>query len=161
MNKINNKGFVLAETLIVTSFVAGVLLYLFIQFSNLNKNYNNSFKYNTIEALYALSDVKDFINTDIKMSNYLLDMNDSYTDITDCSFFSSSDYCISLFEELNIEEILVSTNVINSKDIFEDEEQDMKDFINKIEFGCNGAYRLIAKFKNSTFATIRFGDSDE
>ena len=49
MNKINNKGFVLAETLIVTSFVAGVLLYLFIQFSNLNKNYNNSFKYNTIE----------------------------------------------------------------------------------------------------------------
>ena len=60
MKKNSNKGFVLAETLIVTTFVAGILFFMFVQFTSLSKNYNDSYKYNTVEDLYALRNIRDY-----------------------------------------------------------------------------------------------------
>ena len=70
MKKNKNEGFMLAETLIVTTFVAGVLIFLFIQFSNLENSYEESYMYNTVEDIYALEDIKDYIEQDeTAMSN--------------------------------------------------------------------------------------------
>ena len=38
------------------------------------------------------------------------------------------------------------------------EDEDLNLFINKINPSDNQKYRLIAKFNNNTFATIRFGE---
>ena len=38
------------------------------------------------------------------------------------------------------------------------EDENLKNFIDKINPGDNQKYRLIAKFNNNTFATIRFGE---
>ena len=69
--KKNNKGFMLIETLIVTTFVAGVLLFLFFQLTSLNNSYTEYYNYNTTEGLYALEDVKDYINSDTMFQDYV------------------------------------------------------------------------------------------
>ena len=71
MKKLNSSGFMLAETLIVTTFVAGILIFLFIQFTNLGKAYDDSYIYNTTEGLYALEDIKKYINTDLDLLLYI------------------------------------------------------------------------------------------
>ena len=45
--KKNNQGFMLVEFLVVSIFVLGTLIFLTIEFNNINKSYNRSFKYDT------------------------------------------------------------------------------------------------------------------
>ena len=157
--KKNNKGFMLAETLIVTVFVAGVLIFLYIQFSNLSKSYEESYIYNSVDNLYALEDVKKFIENDSEFMNYLLENieEQKYIDITDCSLFTELNYCLKLLEVENIDRIFVTTNDFQKDDVTRYSES-FTNFINKINKKGKQSYRIVASFNNSTFATLRFGD---
>ncbi len=155
--KKNCGGFMLAETLIVTTFVAGVLIFLFVQFSTLNNSYDESYVYNTVEGLYATDDIIDYIKTDSKVLEYIKTNVDSntYVDITDCSLFTNMEYCKELFSLENIDKVFISTNEI-SYDINAYDDK-FKKFISKINKEGNESYRVVAAFKNSTYATVRFG----
>ena len=159
MKKNSSKGFMLAETLVVTTFVAGVLIFLFIQFSNLNKNYENSYKYNSIEGLYAARNIKYFIESDTDFIASLSEKvnHNNFLDITDCSVFTEKEYCLKLFEIENIEKAFITTNEIN-KDLFYEYDEGIKKFINRINTEGTQEYRLLISFKDSTYSTIRFGD---
>lgn len=159
MKKNLNKGFMLAETLIVTTFVAGVLIFIFIQFTNLSKNYNDSYQYNTVEGLYALRNIREYILTDSAILTQIENSvtEDKYLEITNCTNFTDKDYCLKLIELENINKIFISTNYIN-KDLFYNFDESFKKFINKINSEDSEKYRLIAEFNNSTYATIRFGE---
>lgn len=162
MKKKNNKGFMLLETLIVTIFVATVLIFLFIQFTNLNKSYDESYIYNTTEGLYALEDVKRFLKSEEYFSSCLEDygIDDAYIDITDCNSFEEIEYCLSLFEAEKIEKILITDNEIDKENI-KDFDEGFLTFINKINKEGSEPYRLVAQFSNDTYATLRLGDADE
>lgn len=149
----------LAETLIVTTFVAGVLIFIFIQFTNLSKNYNDSYQYNTVEGLYALRNIREYILTDSAILTQIENSvtEDKYLEITNCTNFTDKDYCLKLIELENINKIFISTNYIN-KDLFYNFDESFKKFINKINSEDSEKYRLIAEFNNSTYATIRFGE---
>lgn len=155
-------GFMLVETLVVTIFVSGVLLFLFIQFSNLSKSYEESFKFNTVEDLYALDDIKDYIESDQEVLSIIDNIisTDKYIDITDCAIFKNQDYCSELLKLENIKKIYVAENDIESNSINENDEA-FKQFIFKIKPTGNHKYRLIANFNDSTYATLRFGDQNE
>lgn len=159
MKKTDNRGFMLAETLIVTTFVAGILIYIFIQYSNLSRNYNDSYKYNQVEKLYALQDVADYIVSDNQALQYIQNNIDTLKiiNISNCSNFTNVDYCKKLFELENINKIVVTTNQVN-KDSFSNFDQSFIDFASKINKEGNQQYRVIAKFNDSTFATIRFSN---
>ena len=154
-----NKGFMLAETLIVTTFVSGILVFLFIQFSSLSSSYDDSYKYNTVENLYSLKNIRTYILNDINiMENIetIVDYN-KILDITDCKLSTDTKYCKLLFEVENIEKILISQNN-SSIDAFSNEDEKIKTFVKKINQSGSEKYRIIAVFKDNTFATIRFGD---
>lgn len=159
MKKINNKGFVLIETIIVSAFVAGILIFTFIQFTSLTSSYSDSFKYNTVEDLYAVENIKNYFLSD---SSALTLLNDSINpdrvkDITDCGIFTNESYCKRLLELSNIEELIVCNNYFDEKNVYVKDEG-FKEFIKKIKGTGKEKYRLVAKFKDSTFATIRFGE---
>ena len=61
--KKNSKGFVLFETLVVATFVLGALIFLFVQFSNIKKNYEITFRYNTVPGVYNLKVLGDYISS--------------------------------------------------------------------------------------------------
>lgn len=160
MKKNNNKGFMLAETLIVTTFVAVVLIFLYVQFTSLSNSYKKSYKYNTVEGLYAVEDIINYIMNDELAYNYIetnID-NSNFIDITDCSIFLDEAYCSKLFELENIDRILVAQNNFNYNLISNDYNKEFMDFIEKITGEGKQKYRIIASFKNSTYTTIRFGD---
>lgn len=158
MKKINNNGFMLAETLIVTAFVAGVLIFIFIQFTNVSKNYEDNYSYNTVESLYALEDIKDYILEDTlflgKIENELSDKE--YMNVS-CDMFSDSDYCSKLFELENVDQVIVARNNFN-KNNFDNYDKNVSTFVKKISITGDENYRLIASFNNSTYATLRFGE---
>lgn len=159
MKKNTNRGFVLAETLIVTTFVAGVLIFLFIQFTNLSKNYTDSYKYNTVEGLYALRNIKEYIETDSVAMAIIEDKtnDDNILNITNCSIFSEKKYCLKLMELENIKRIFATNNDFD-KDYFNNYDEGFKKFVNKINKEGTLKYRLLVEFNNSTYATIRFGE---
>ena len=152
-----NKGFMLAETLAVTIFVAGVLIFLFIQFSNLNNSYSEYYKYNTTESLYALEDVMYYIKSDNRATSFISSNTNqtNYIDITDCNIFTSKSYCEDLFELEGISKIAVLVNSIPS-DMSQIEDEDMLKLIEKINFEGEEQYRLVAKFNNGVYSTLRF-----
>lgn len=159
MKKINSKGFMLAETLIVSVFVAGVLIFLYIQFFNLNNSYDESYMYNTVEGLYSLQDIREYIKKDGKVLEYIKTNIDTlkYIDITDCSLFKNSDYCLNLFKLEKIKYIFITTNSV-PKDYIRIYNDEFYNFISKINYQGNEKYRIVAAFYDSTYATIRFGE---
>lgn len=159
MKKMNNKGFMLAETLIVTTFVAGVLIFIFTQFTTVGSTYEESYRYNTVENLYALEDIKNYILSDVTALE-LIDNSinpDKIIYITDCSIFTSEDYCKKLFELEGIDQIMISNNYFDPNNISINDEEFLT-FIRKIKGSGNQKYRIIASFKNFTYSTIRFGE---
>ena len=149
----------LAETLIVTLFVATVLLFMFVQFANLNKSYNESYTYNSVEDLYSLKNIKEYIESDL---NAISQINSNVTyqnfiDVSKCEIFTEKQYCLKLFELENINKVIITTNKVNYE-LFTNYKTKFKKFINKIEKQGAEKYRIIASFNEDRFATIRFGD---
>ena len=61
--KKNNKGFFLAETIVVVALVTTVMAFLYPNISNLYDNYNNRTKYyDQTEDLYALRAISDYFS---------------------------------------------------------------------------------------------------
>ena len=164
MKKNKSSGFMLAETLVVTIFVAGVLIFLFMQFSKLNNSYNEYYIYNTTESLFALDDVKKYIISDNKAYNYIEDNipQSKFIDITNCdiTIFTNNNYCNKLLELEKVKKIYVLDNTISYKDL-DISNDEIKKFINKIDNEGTEIYRLVALFDGGEIATIRFGQEKE
>lgn len=155
MNKMNNKGFLLAESLIVATFVITVLVYLFSQFKNLMIEYRNNYKYNTVENIYNLGSVSKFLsNNDIVInSNDYIYKDGNCTDLIPVG---NQDNLKKIVDVMKLDYLIYAdSNIDNVKNNMSSYDQDMQDFIEKINTKkINGKGRLIAKFQNGNFATI-------
>ena len=149
----------LAETLVVTTFVAGVLIFLFIQFTRLSNSYNEYYKYNSSEDLYSLARIKFYLENDTTAISYLNTnlTSNGYLDISNCSIVSSARYCRMLLKLENINAIYVTTNPIDASEI-ELNDEDMLKFIKRIGNDGEETYRLVAKFNDGGFATVRLSN---
>lgn len=170
MKKINNRGFMLTELLVTSTLVCTVLIFLYTQFFSVKKSYENSFKYNTVNGLYALSNVRDFlVDNDIYILKQNLLLND-YVDLTDGDnneiVLSDSEYFNTLITKLNIKNIIFTkenlTDLINNINNMPNTFEDMKKFIRYIDYNKTGSlYRIIVQYEDNTFATLLVGDGNE
>lgn len=159
----NNKGFVLTEVMILSTVVIGLLVFIFIQFKNINRSYQYSFKYDTVQDMYLANNIVNYIN-DSDFNNlvsFLSSSSNNYIDITGCdvSYFTVASYCESLFEKTNVEKVIFTyedTSMINTSNF----DESMKLYINSIAtMGKNDDYRIIVKFNDGTFTSMRFNKS--
>lgn len=161
MKKNSNRGFMLIETLLVSTFVLGVLTFLFMQFSALKRSYDDSFKYDTVPALYGMRNVHQYI---VKNGGYnsiksLVDSTSGYATVS-CSNLSNPNTCLSLFNDLDVAVVYLVNDLafkgnvnINTHILKEDNE--LYHFVKKIKYSTNsGDYHLIVKFSDNTFATM-------
>lgn len=156
-----SKGFALVETLIVSTVVATILIYMFVQTNNLTTKYENSFRYNDVDDLYRLDNISKFINS-LPLDNKSLIINEidnnskvliSLVDgeFTNINYFDNYEI---LLEDLSVKNLVITrANVDNiSTDSLS---QNMKNMIKKID--SNGSnYRLIVEFNNDNIVTIQF-----
>ncbi len=165
----NKKGFTLVETLIVSTVVAGILVYLFLQFSTVKRNFNTSFRYNTVNGLYALEDISEYINsldTEFK-NNYIINsidnigyiniytLNDKYEDNVDSYEIILGIDGEDLLDSLNIDNLIITFEDLSDidKSTFN---KGITKFIDRINYDGGSNYRLIAKFKDDTYANLVF-----
>ena len=153
--KKNNKGFLLVETLVVSTFCLTVLVILFLQFRTLIVNYNKSFKYNTVEGIYNLNTMKNYFKkNEITFSNttYIYYNNNGTPEYdTKCINF-----CQEIVQALEPEVIIYTgSNIDVTLKTSGRLSNEMKDFISQLK-NDNKGNRLIAEFKGGTYASITY-----
>lgn len=164
MKKINNKGFLLVETLIVATFCLSVLVILFLQFKNLVVSYNNSYKYNTVEGIYSLKPIKNYLtqndfSTQLNLENTNYKLITSLQDegvVCNNSFSKTDGYCNALIEDGNFKTIIYTKNY--KLDTLKNEkfgDEGLENFIRQIK-NQEKENRLIAQFNDGTYATISY-----
>lgn len=164
MKKRNNLGFMLTETLIVSTFVTAALLYMFINFRLIYQNYNRTFSYNTVNSLYAVNQIEKYIS-DIDFTTIqtkLISDNTQYIELTSCpsNLFKESNYCKKLFEALEVKNVYFTFNDISNlaDDLKANPNVDAKviDFLEFVSYekGSSGN-RLIVFFNDETIATLK------
>lgn len=157
MKKMNNRGFMLMETLIVATFLVTTLLFLYIQFNKVTKTYEDSFKYNTVNSLYATNNIAAYLKKE-GMGKIAEKLNEqTYVDFTSCpkDFFKEQGYCQVLLESLKVEKALFTkADLTNIKTNHKGLDQEMVSFINYLKDTSSPKYRLIVKFQDGTFASI-------
>ena len=167
MKRVNNRGFLLAESLVVSTFVLTILMFLFIQFRNLIINYNNSYAYNSVESVYDLGSIGEYFrkNQDkpfgnyIKGNPYLMVYNNG--SCNDSIGLKNTGFCDNIMSQTGVETLIYTSSDLSViQDYVKTTEdavlkQDLRDFISKVDAQIiQNKGRLFAKFKNGTFATI-------
>lgn len=171
MKKLNKKGFVLLETLLVSTFIITILIYLYIQFVNLKNSYDKSLKYDSVSNIYSLKQVDQFINkTDgyadlkeaIKKSNnnYI----ELYNNTCELEYFSKNNsYCNKLMTNLNVKTVLMINNRLEDiKTRFKTNNpysNGLYNYLKSIDkILASKSYLLIAEFKDNTYGLLKLDD---
>lgn len=162
----NNKGFAITEVLIISTVLIGVLIFMYSQFKNINRSYQYSFKYDTVQGMYLANNIINFINEE-DYDNLQQQLNQSglsYLDITDCNqqYFTKISLCKILFEKSEIEQIIFTKEDLNNlKSSMFDLPEDMKQYINNITpINSPNDHRIVIKYKNETYASMRFNKGE-
>ena len=162
----NNRGFLLAESLVVSTFVLTVLILLYIQFSNLTTNYKNSYNYNNVESIYDLSSVSNYLlNKNYNLSNQLTDSKPYVVIYKDSSCNMDAGiidtFCDNLINMMDAKTIIYTSSDISAIQKYVSEKEDsninqkLREFISRVETNTvKNKGRLFAEFNNGTFATI-------
>lgn len=167
MKKINNKGFMLVEVLVVSVFVSSVLVVLFSQFKKINNSYDVSFKYNTVDNLYLLENVKNRIVTNVyehQYDNYVTQLNNNDNPKTYLNIYNVENTCTlnaydcELLKKANVKSIYF-TNSSAKEDMLKDTNisLEFRGYIKYMNFNVEDAtydYFLIGEFIDGTFASI-------
>ncbi len=164
--KKNNRGFLLAESLVVSTFVLTVLILLYIQFNNLTTNYKNSYNYNNVESIYDLSSVSNYLLTNnynlsdqlTESKPYVIVYKDESCNM-DAGIIDS--FCDNLISQMDAKTVIYTSSNISiiQKYVSENDDsninQSLREFISRVETNTvQNKGRLFAEFDNGTYATI-------
>lgn len=163
MKKNKKRGFILAETIVISTVVMTSLVFIYIQFNSVNNGFNRTFKYNSVNNLYLTNEVKKFIlnSGSLKLTQALDDNSLSYLDLTTCStsYFTEYIYCQTLFDNIKAKKVLFTTSdVTNLKAEVASNNSissGLATFIKAINSSNTGSYRIIIEFEDDTYATLQ------
>lgn len=172
MKKSNQKGFMLTETLIVSTLVIGILLFLFIQFRGINQSYNTVINYNSADALLAAENLRTFYFNDNydAIEEYYRNNHLKFLDLTNCpnSVINLQEYCNSITSKLNVKKVLFTdadlnyiTQAINRKEL--QLEPTFEKYIRSLENDEEGTllkYRIIVELNSGEFGNIKMVKND-
>ena len=184
MKKNNQKGFMLVEAFVVSAFVLGVLVFMFIQLKTVVNGFDRSFTYKTISGIYTANELGDFITQyDYENIKLLVDQNgyanvgSKYYDNYDVDKTNIGNPIGMLWSEMllnaNVKTIIVAheniemlkENYINVNLHFPEWETDVTiqkpsskftNYINSLKIdNLVGRYRVIVEYNDETFASVK------
>ena len=153
--KKDNRGFMLVEALVMSTVIVGVMVYMFIQFQSLNKNYDKSFKYNTVSGLYVTNEIKNYLSA----RNVIDDLASSLSSQAYITVdYQGDNTWTALKEKANINQVIFAKE--NLGDLkgkkIEGISPKFRDYINYLKVNNNiGIYSILIEFKDDTYASLR------
>lgn len=152
MKKLDNQGFMLIETLICATFIVGILIFVYIQFTNINRSYEDSFTYNTINDLYLADQARSYLKQENLLNLDQINDTNKYVEIDFCP--NNDAYCTSLYEKLLIKKIILANhdfyNDVDSSNL----DEEFKEFIRKVKLVDEG-YSMYVQFNDGTYAVLK------
>ena len=155
----NSKAFALVETLIVSTIIATILMYVFVQYNKVESKYDETFAYNDVDNLYKLDGIKGYINsldsTSITTITTKIDSDDIIIMDKNDDTYTNIEYLdnqADLLINLDIKTLVLTKADINNVDT-SSLSVTLKNMIKKIDNKSDN-YRIIAEFNNGECATI-------
>ena len=155
----NSKAFALVETLIVSTIIATILMYVFVQYNKVESKYDETFAYNDVDNLYKLDGIKGYINsldsTSITTITTKIDSDDIIIMDKNDDTYTNIEYLdnqVDLLNNLDIKTLVLTRADINNVDT-SNLSNTLKNMIKKIDNKSDN-YRIMAEFNNGTSATI-------
>lgn len=168
----------LAETLIVTTILITSLMIIYLQISNLYLNFTRRSKYDTVNDLYAVNNIRTFIkedgleplitalNTNINAGKPYVYAITNATGTSACPYSTEKSYCSTLKNNLNIKTVIFTSDSLTNLKSFDytnDFSKSLKNFIQTININESATltegYRLIVEFNDNTFSTLKVNNS--
>lgn len=118
MTRMNRKGFLLIESLIVVTFIMTIFTFIYKNSVPLIAEYNRRSGYDDIDSVYAINLMRNLLVQDDKFDELVSGISDGsvlYKDITDCNLWSQKDMCNTLKEQFNIVPTTTSNDANNGK----------------------------------------------
>ncbi len=152
-----NNGFMLFETLIVSSLILGTLVFLYVQITSIKKSYNTSFRFDTVEGLYKADQIAKYLEKTGYSSIKTALAGKSYIDITSCVY--SSTLCSNLLKEADVKKIIFAVNdPALLKENLSEFKKDFKKYIQLLKkTKTKYDYRIIVEYNDKTFASAGVG----
>ncbi len=158
--KFNCQGFSLLETLIVSIFIVGVLLVLYTQYVVLQKNYDNTYRYNAVGTVYNTKQLTNFLES--KEASFVIQnigaTGAGYVDITSCQGLANEEYCQALLEELDVKTVLVTDNnpqkLITDLTAINPYTENLYQFLKHIDVNTGKKYRVIVEYQNGELSSL-------
>ena len=159
--KKKSRGFALLETLIVSTIIASIMIYMFVQFNSLQNKYNESLRYNDVDDLYKLDSIKSYIislSNEFKQGLISKIESDSLVIITkDDNTYTNLEYIDNqeeMLKNLNIKNFIITKSDVSNISM-DGLSKNIKNMIKKINNKSDN-YRFIVEFDNENIATITF-----
>jgi hypothetical protein len=162
--KINQKGQILVETLVVSLMIVSILMFLFVQLRNINQSYKNRVTKNTVSALYAAEALRSYLiqdaNNPLAPITALNGINTYY--VVPASSVSKQQYYNGLLSEINVKLFIISKedttelrdHINNNVDPLIS--TNLKKFINETKSDKDAnTYRMFLELNNGDFASIK------
>lgn len=154
MKKEDKNGFFLSETMVVIAVVSVVLLGVFKIFSHVYINYKQEERYNTINAINALSNIKKYF--DNKGVSYdSITLNNGYADITNIQEYET-DYFDAIKKEYSVDKLYLIDMSIEDK-TFPNFNVILRKYINTIK---TSGLILLVQVNGSEYANIKVIDDN-
>lgn len=161
MTKFNNKGFFLTETIVVIGIVATVLVFLYGQISFFYQNYERNAKYNTVEAIHAVRNIKKFIVENDYTTSLVTSLGtNTMIDITNYSFDATGFYP-ALITAIDADKVYFMSYTGPSELILNHNDLDASflDYLKTLNSGTKpDNYRIIIKLNNGNYASLYYQD---
>lgn len=137
--KKNNKGFFLAETIVMIALVTSIMAFVYPNVSKLYENYKDRVVYyDQTEDIYKLKYVYDYIQNNKNIKEYIVS-KEQLNEIGDID---------NELKKLKISKLYI-TGYMTSQDVVPDEEYDFKRYISRLKKTTydTSSYRLIGIFE--------------
>lgn len=156
------KGFMLVETLLVSLTIAGILVYMYSQFSTINSSYQRLYSYNTTDTIYQLGAFKEFMVRYTKESSIYNSLSAVVVKCSDLNLETpDAKYCNMLYQAINPELIILTKGQFNANTVLSkvsntENKAIIKQFLNTVEQGSSSSYRLIILYDDNRVATVQY-----
>lgn len=104
MNKLNNKGFLLIETLVVSIFVLSICLIIFRNGMPIIQEYEKREYYDDLESIYMANEFREFLLKDSNTASILRDVEGQGFRILSCNDVSDRNKCMNYLKTMQIKD---------------------------------------------------------
>ena len=150
------------ETLLVSLTIAGVLVYMFVQYSSISDNYQRFYRYNSVEGVYKAGVIKKFM-LETGTEALFTALDSGVVEINGSSAYFSDGLWSQLSTSLGLSKMYLM-KVKDSVDIKEEigrKDSTFRAFLDTIAIPKESAaeediYVLVAKYNDKSFSSIAF-----